>query len=188
MRFERNFIFWLAVFLVLAGLLFLLHHVLLPFVVGAALAYLLDPLANRLTKRGMSRLVAALVILAGFVIVFAGALVLIAPVLANQLSAFIDHVPAYVQRLQAVIADPGHPWLKSVIGSSAGAGDWSTGVLINKSIAYLTDVLPTLLTKGEALLSLFSLLVITPVVAFYLLCDWNRVIKSFDDLIPLQLR
>jgi predicted PurR-regulated permease PerM len=188
MRFERNFIFWLAVFLVFAGLLFLLHHVLLPFVVGAALAYLLDPLANRLTKRGMSRLVAALVILAGFVIVFAGAFVLIAPVLANQLSAFIDHVPAYVQRLQAVIADPGHPWLKSVIGNSAGAGDWSTGVLINKSIAYLTDVLPTLLTKGEALLSLFSLLVITPVVAFYLLCDWNRVIKSFDDLIPLQQR
>jgi len=191
MRFEQNFIFWIfwiAVLLVFAGLLFLLHHILLPFVVGAALAYLLDPLANRLSKRSMSRLVAALVILAGFVIVFAGAFVLVAPVLVNQLSAFIDHVPGYVQRLQAVITDPSHPWLKTVIGSSAGAGDWSASALINKSIAYLTDVLPSLLTKGEALLSLFSLLVITPVVAFYLLCDWNRVIKSFDDLIPLRQR
>jgi hypothetical protein len=75
MRFERNFIFWIVAFLVFVGLLFLLHHILLPFVVGAALAYLLDPLANRLVKRGMSRLVAALVILLGFVIVFAGAFV-----------------------------------------------------------------------------------------------------------------
>ncbi len=188
MRFERHFIFWIAAVLVLVGLLFLLHHILLPFVVGAALAYLLDPLANRLTKRGMSRLVAALVILGGFVIVLVGTLVLIAPVLANQLSAFIDHVPGYFERLQAAIADPGHPWLKTVIGSTTGAGGWSVAVLMSKSMSYLTDVLPTLLTKGEALLSLFSLLVITPVVAFYLLCDWDRVVAAFDDLIPLQRR
>ena len=64
MRVERHVVFWIAAFVVLVGLLWLLHHVLLPFVAGAALAYMLDPLANRLTKRGMSRLVAALIILA----------------------------------------------------------------------------------------------------------------------------
>ena len=66
MRIERQIVFWVAALLVFGGLLWLLHHILLPFVAGAALAYLLDPLANRLTKRGMSRLVAALVILGGF--------------------------------------------------------------------------------------------------------------------------
>ena len=84
--------------MVFVGLLWLLHHVLLPFVVGAAIAYMLDPLASRLTKRGMSRLVAALIILGAFVILFAGVFVLIAPVLVKQLSAFIDRSPAYLQR------------------------------------------------------------------------------------------
>ena len=59
---------------------------------------------------------------------------------------------------------------------------------MNKSIGYLTDMLPSLLTKGEALLSVFSLLVITPVVTFYLLCDWNRVVATFDNLIPVHQR
>jgi predicted PurR-regulated permease PerM len=186
MRFERQIAFWVAAFLVFVGLLWLLHHVLLPFVVGAALAYLLDPLAERLTRHGMSRLVAALIILAGFVVVFAGLFVLFVPVLAAQLTAFVDNVPAYLHRLQALVTD--HPWLKGILGTAADDGEKSVAALLSKSIGYLTDALPTLWTKGEALLSLFSLLVITPVVAFYLLADWNRIITTFDDLIPLPQR
>lgn len=186
MRFERHIAFWIAAVLVFVGLLWLLHGVLLPFVVGAALAYLLDPLAARLTRHGVSRLVAALIILAVFVVVFAGLCVLIVPVLATQLSTFVDDVPAYVHRLQALITD--HPWLKGVLGTAADDGGKSVAALVSKSIGYLTDALPTLWTKGEALLSLFSLLVITPVVAFYLLADWDRVVASFDDLIPLPQR
>jgi predicted PurR-regulated permease PerM len=188
MRIERQIAFWIAALVVLGGLLWLLHHVLLPFVVGAALAYLLNPLANQLTKRGVSRLAAALLILGGFVLVFVGLFVLIAPLLANQLSGFIAHVPGYVRRLQDLVTDPSHPWLNGIIGSTPGASEGSFGVLMNKSIGYVTEALPLLLTKGEALLSVFSLLVITPVVAFYLLCDWNRVLAAFDDLIPLAQR
>jgi len=187
MRFERHIVFWIVALAVLVGLLWLLHHILLPFVVGAAIAYLLDPLANRLTTRGFSRLVAALLILGVFVIAFVGVFLLIAPVLVNQLSSFIDHIPAYVQRLQSLATDPSHPWLTDLIGSTAGGGE-SVGALVTKSIGYLTEVLPSLLTKGEAILSVFSLLVITPVVAYYLLCDWNRVVGAFDDLIPRRQR
>lgn len=187
MRFERHFVFWIAALLVFAGLLYLLHHILLPFVAGAALAYLLDPLANRLTKRGLSRLLAALVILAGFVVVFAGLFVLIAPLLANQFASFAQHVPGYVQHLQAVLNDPSHPWIQHLVGGVGGSEN-PVGTLVNKLIDYLTAVLPTLLTKGEALLSIFSLLVITPVVAFYFLLDWDRVVNAFDQLIPLPHR
>jgi predicted PurR-regulated permease PerM len=186
MRFERHIAFWIAAFLVFVGLLWLLHPVLLPFVVGAALAYLLDPLAERLTRHGMSRLVAALIILAAFVVVFAGLFVLVVPVLAAQLTAFVDNVPAYLHRLQALVTD--HPWLKGIVGTAAADDEKSVAALLSKSIGYLTDALPTLWTKGAALLSLFSLLVITPVVAFYLLADWDRVIAAFDDLIPLPQR
>ncbi len=188
MRFERHIVFWIAAFLVFVGLLWLLHAILLPFVVGAVLAYLLDPLANRLTKLGLSRVVAALIILGGFIIVLVALLVVIVPLLANQLSAFVAHIPGYVRQLQSFLSDPSHHWLQRVIGGASGSGDWSAATLVNKSISYLTTALPTLLTKGEALLSILSLLVITPVVAFYLLCDWDRAINAFDQLIPLRQR
>jgi predicted PurR-regulated permease PerM len=190
MRYERHIVFWIVVFVVLVALLWLLHEVLLPFVMGAGIAYLLDPLANRLTRHGLSRLVAALAILAGFVIVFAGLFLLIAPTLSEQFSAFVDHLPRYVARLEALANDPSHPWLKSIVGSSGGGGgdQKPDAGWINKLGGYLSEVLPALWTRGEALLSVFSLLVITPVVAFYLLADWDRVVEAFDDLIPLHRR
>lgn len=188
MRYERHIVFWIVVFVVFVGLLWLLHEVLLPFVMGAVIAYLLDPLANRLTRHGLSRLVAALVILAGFVVVFVGLFLLIAPTLSDQFSAFVDHVPRYVQRLQALANDPSHPWLRGIVGSSTAGDQKSGGGWIDKSAGYLTKVLPALWTRGQALLSVFSLLVITPVVAFYLLADWDRVVEAFDDLIPLPRR
>ena len=89
MRIERQIAFWVVALLVFVGLLWLLHHILLPFVVGAALAYLLDPLANKFTKHGISRLIAALLILGGFVLVVVGLFVVIAPVLATQFSGFV---------------------------------------------------------------------------------------------------
>ena len=181
MRFERQIAFWIAALLVCIALLWLLHEVLLPFVVGAALAYLLDPLAERLTRHGMSRLVAALIILAAFVVLFVGLCILIVPLLAEQLAAFVDNVPGYVHRLETLVG--GHPWLKSILGNATG-GEKSVSALVSKSMGFLTEALPTLWTKGRALLSLFSLLVITPVVAFYLLADWDRVIAAVDDMIP----
>ncbi len=63
MQFERHMVFWIAALVVFVGLLWLLSPILLPFVLGMAIAYVLDPLARRLAKRGMSRLAAALLIL-----------------------------------------------------------------------------------------------------------------------------
>ncbi len=68
MRFERNIVFWVAALAVLAGLLWLLSPILLPFVLGMAIAYVLDPLANQLSKRGVGRMLAAMLILGGFVV------------------------------------------------------------------------------------------------------------------------
>jgi predicted PurR-regulated permease PerM len=91
MRFERNVVFWVAALAVFVALLWLLSPILLPFVLGMAIAYVLDPLVNQLSKRGVSRLLAAVLILGGFVVALALLVLLIAPVLASQLSAFIDN-------------------------------------------------------------------------------------------------
>lgn len=186
MQFERNIVFWSGALVVLVGLLWLLGPILLPFVLGMAIAYLLDPLNRRLTKRGMSRTLASFVILAAFALAFLLLLLLITPPLLKQLSAFIDNSPAYAERLQALVSDPKHPWLKRVVGDNLAGG--SAGNLMNQAMGYLTGVLASLWSKGRTLISIFSLLIITPVVAFYLGCDWDRIVRSVDQLIPLKQR
>ena len=178
MRVERNIVFWVVALAVFVALFWLLSPILLPFVLGMAIAYVLDPLANQLSKRGVSRLLAAVLILGGFVVALTLLVLLIAPVLASQLSAFIDNVPAYAFRLQAFVSDPSHPWIKRIIGDNLTGADKSVGDLMNQA----------LWPKGQALLSIFSLLIITPVVAFYLICDWDRMIAAVDRLIPVPQR
>jgi predicted PurR-regulated permease PerM len=188
MRVDRQFVFWTGALLIFVGLLFLLHHILLPFVMGAALAYLLDPLANFLSRRRINRLFAALLIMAIFVIVFTGVVLLMAPVLVDQVTAFVGNLPSYLQKLEALVADPRHSWLLKLMGGGSGTTQDALGELMNNAVGYLTGLLSALLTKGEGLLSLLSLLVVTPVVTFYLLVDWDRVVSSLDSLIPLPHR
>jgi predicted PurR-regulated permease PerM len=153
-----------------------------------AIAYVLDPLAERLTKRGMSRVVAASVILGGFVLAFVLLLLMITPVLTQQFSGFIENAPGYAQRLQSLVSDPEHPWIKRIVGDNLVGADKSVGDLMNQAAGYVTQLLASLWAKGQALISIFSLLVITPVVAFYLICDWDRMVSTVDRLIPLPQR
>jgi predicted PurR-regulated permease PerM len=188
MRFERQLVFWLAALIAFVGLLWLLSPILLPFVVGMALAYMLDPLASRLERLGASRTVAALAILACFVLALVLLLLVVAPVLAGQLAAFLDNLPGYAQRLQAFVSDPSRPWFKYVLGEQAGGTDKAAGDFMAQAAGYLTGVLASVWAKGQALVSIFSLVVVTPVVAFYLICDWGRVIATLDSWIPLAQR
>jgi predicted PurR-regulated permease PerM len=188
MYFERNLVFWLAALVAFVALLWLLSPILLPFVLGMAIAYVLDPLAERLTRRGMSRLIAAIIMLGIFVLVFAVLFVLIVPVLARQFSALIEDAPNYAQRMQAFISDPQNPWLKHFIGDNLTAADKSVGDLLNQASGYLTGLLASVWERGQALISIFSLVIITPVVAFYLICDWDGMVDAIDSLVPLPQR
>ena len=82
-------LFWLGALAVLLVVLFVLRDIMLPFVAGMALAYGLDPVADRLERRGLNRLTATVVILAVFLVLFAALLLLILPILVNQLADFV---------------------------------------------------------------------------------------------------
>ena len=185
---QRNIVFWVAALAVVVFLLWLLSPILLPFVLGIAIAYVLDPLARRLTRRGMSRLVAALVMLGGFVVAIALLALIIAPVLTRQFAGFIEHAPGYAQRLQALVSDPSHPWIKRIVGDNLVGADKSVGDLMNQAVGYLSGFLTSLWSKGQALISIFSLVIIAPVVAFYLICDWDSMVNAVDCLVPLPQR
>jgi predicted PurR-regulated permease PerM len=186
MHIERNIVFWVFALVVVGVLLWLLSPILLPFVLGLAIAYLLDPLNRHLTKRGVSQAGAAGIILATFAIAFGILLLFIVPPLLRQLSFFIDKAPEYAQRLQSLASDPQYPWLKQIVGDNLTNG--SVGDLMKDAMGYLTGLLGSIWSKGTALISIFSLLIVTPIVAFYLGADWDHMLAATDSLIPVHSR
>ena len=160
-------LFWVAAAVVFVIVLWLLREILLPFVAGMALAYLLDPLVKRLERIGLNRLVATLLVIGLFVIAFLLLIILIVPILGAQLAAFIERLPNTIARLQALVADPSRSWLRKVVGE--GFRDADIGELVRQGSGYLATFLRSLWSGGQALVSIFSLVVITPVVAFYVL-------------------
>ena len=184
---ERHFLFWLAVLVLVVLALWLLSEILLPIVAGLAIAYLLTPLTDRLERFGINRLAAALLIIAVVVLALVYLILLVAPIVGAQLSSFIDSVPGNVTRLQALLGDPSRPWLRKLLGAGFSA-DKSIGDLVTQGVCWLTTFLRSLWSGGRALVSLFSLVVVTPVVAFYLIYDWHRMIRNVDSWIPIQYR
>ncbi|MGH6728484.1 MAG: AI-2E family transporter [Pseudolabrys sp.] len=187
MTFERQIVFWLAALAVVVLLLWLLSGVLLPFVAGAAIAYLLTPVTDRIESIGISRLAAALLIISVVVMAIVLLILLVAPIVVGQLSSFVDNIPGYVTRLQSLLSDPSRPWVQKLLGASFSA-DKSLGDLVSQGVGWLTTFANSLWSGGRALVSLFSLVVVTPVVAFYLIFDWHRMIRNVDSWVPLQQR
>ncbi|HTQ83905.1 MAG TPA: AI-2E family transporter [Pseudolabrys sp.] len=184
---RRHVPFWSAALAVLVLLLWLLSDILLPFVAGLVIAYLLNPLVDRLERLGVHRLIAALSIIVLAVLAFVVAILLVAPILGSQLSSFIEHIPGYVGKLQTLIIEQSRPWVQKLVGAGfdpeKGMGD-----LVTQGVGWLTAFLKSLWSGGRALLSLFSLIVVTPVVAFYLLYDWHKMLRSVDNAVPVQRR
>ncbi len=189
MTVQRQIGFWIAALVVAVLLLFVLRGILLPFVAGFALAYLLDPLADRLQKVGIGRLGASLLILVLFVLILIIALMILVPFAAQQVGAFVERLPGYVTRLQELGAEQIGPLIRKLgIEDALPAAPPSVGNLISQGIAWITAFLQGLWSGGQALIGIFSLLVVTPVVAFYMLVDWDRMVKTVDSWMPMKHR
>lgn len=186
MTLQRQALFWLGALAALALFLYLFSQILLPFVAGLALAYLLDPLADRLERLGLPRLWATVAILVAFVLALVLSIMLIVPVLGGQLSNFIQKLPSTVARLQELLAAQNQQWLERMLGQGMGQLKSSLGAVVSQGVDWLTSFLASLWTGGQAIVSVLSLLVVTPVVAFYMLVDWDRMIASIDDYVPLR--
>jgi predicted PurR-regulated permease PerM len=185
--FQRQLKFWLAALTVVILMLWLLSEILLPFVAGLAIAYLLTPLTDRLQRAGVNRLVASLVIISLMVMAFVLIILLVAPLLGSQLTSFIEKIPGYVTKLQSLLSDPSRPWIQKLLGAGI-SNDKAISDLVSQGAGWLTTFLKSLWSGGRAVVSLFSLIVVTPVVAFYLIFDWHQMIETVDSWIPLRQR
>ncbi len=181
---RRQVYFWLGAAVVLVLFLWIFHSIMLPFIAGMALAYFLDPVADKLEKWGANRMLATSIILVLFILIFIVALMIIVPILGNQLTGLIDRLPSYVARLQSLIADSDSPWIKRLIGEGSQSIQNNLNEVMKEGASWLSTLLQQLWSSGKAVIDIISLFVITPVVAFYLLYDWDRMVAQIDSWLP----
>lgn len=170
---------WGVGLVVAAAFLWALSGILLPFLAGAALAYFLDPLADRLEARGLSRAAATGVVTAAMLGLFLALLLLMIPAAVLQAQELVGRLPDYAAALR--------DWLEAVAPDQLVDGaPLAQGLDLARE--RLNEAVPRLLegawSGGLALIEVATLLVVTPVVAFYLLLDWDRMIAKIDGWIP----
>lgn len=182
--FHRQIRFWLISAALLVLFLYIFSSILLPFVAGMVLAYFLDPVADRLQRIGLSRTAATLLILVGFLIMLTIGLVVLVPVLASQLSDFLAKLPEYLTRLQTLITNFDPQWLEQKFGIDAGSLRDGLNSLLTTGVGFFTTIFQSIWSSGVALFSVASLFIVTPVVAFYMLLDWDRMIAAIDSWVP----
>jgi predicted PurR-regulated permease PerM len=185
---RRQALFWSGATVVFVLFLWLLGNTLLPFVAGMALAYFLDPVADFLERLGLSRLASTALILFAFILFFILGLLIVVPILANQTAGFLEKMPELVRRLQELITSLNLEWINSFLGDEAAFIQENVGTLVKQGASWFGTVLSGVWASGQALMSILSLLVITPVVAFYLLLDWDRMVEKVDNLLPRDHR
>ena len=185
---RRQLIFWTGALVVFVALLWLLGDVLLPFVAGMVLAYLLDPIVRKLQKLGLSRPIASVLIVVIAIAVIAFALITLLPLLGEQISGFIQRLPEYVERIRQLIQEQSNGWRGQVIGERLPDAEKQLGGVAAGAAGWAAGFLGSLASGGKALISVLSIFVIAPIVAFYLLLDWERMIDAVDSWVPVPYR
>lgn len=184
MRPGRAPLFWLAVLGGFLLLLWLLRPILLPFLLGMALGYFLDPVVGRLERQGLSRTLAAGLIIIGAVALGTLGLVLVTPIVATQVAELASRLPGAVSAAYATVK----PYVARAAASmqTTSAGDLTTPLVdaVRSVIGGATGLLGDVVARGLAVVNLLSLLAITPLVAFYLLRDWPRIVAEVDGWLP----
>lgn len=179
--------FWGAVLLGAFALIYLLRDVLGPFVAGAAVAYLLDPTCDKLEEKGLSRALATTLVTVVFFLVALAVLGLAAPLLLSQIFDLLQRIPDIVAGIEAKLAP-----LLEIVRARIDGGELdvagSLGAVGGDLAQWIGRIVGGVASGFGAAFGVLSFLLITPVVAFYLLRDWDRMIATIDSYLPLAYR
>ena len=178
-----------AITAVIVYLVWLLAPVLMPFAVAAMLAYLGDPLADRLERLGLNRMWAATIVFVVIMVAVVGVLLLLIPLIARQVENLISNLPRYGDWAQNTV----WPWLQARLHLDPHTFD-SDRLLtaIKEHMASIGGVATAVLGKvsrsGLGIAMWLTNLVLIPVVAFYLLRDWDRLVAKVDGMLPRSIQ
>ncbi|WP_420235008.1 AI-2E family transporter [Pseudomonas sp. ABY48] len=177
--------FWLGGVALLIALVYLLHPILTPFLVALLLAYLFDPVVDRLEKLGLSRTWGVVAVFALVSLIVSALLLVLIPMLAKQLVRLYELAPQMLDWLQHSAV----PWVQSKLGLADGFWKFDkVKAAISEHMGQTTDIVGVVLSQatasGLALIGWLANLVLIPVVAFYLLRDWDLMMAKIRSLLP----
>ena len=182
-RFDEKEIFlWIAIVAALGVLLYLLAPILSPFLFAAILAYICHPLVDRMARRKVPRGFAAAIVLLLLTAIAALLIVILLPMVVRQIRAVAEQLPIYLDWARMRL----EPWVAAHFGIELDVRlvkDWLVDHVAEIQ-KFAFKMLPTLGTGGLALVDFALNLILIPVVLFYLLRDWDRIIHQIDVMIP----
>lgn len=193
MSLKRQVLFWLSAFVILILFIWVFRSVLLPFVAGMAIAYLLDPIADRLESYGFTRLWATITIIIILTFLLLASCLLITPLVIGQLVQLFGELLKYIPGTLKSLFGVTDQELKDFTALLSGQYDGDLMALLNftelKSFlenngSMIIGVIGQILNSGVAVVNVIGLMFITPVVTFYLLYDWDLIIRAIDRQLP----
>jgi len=176
---------WLGGVVLLCLFIYLLHPILTPFLVALGLAYLFDPMVDRLEKYGLSRTWGVVAVFAVFTLIVMALLLVLVPMLAKQLLRLYELAPQMLDWLQHTAM----PWAQAKLGLADGFWKFDkVKAAISEHMGQTTDIVGVVLSQATAsslaLIGLLANLVLIPVVSFYLLRDWDVMMAKIRSLLP----
>lgn len=177
--------FWLGGVLLACGFVYLLHPILSPFLVALLLAYLFDPLVDKLETWGLSRTWGVVAVFTLFTLVVMALLLVLVPMLAKQLLRLYELTPQMLDWVQHTVM----PWVQSRLGLADGFWKFDKiKAAISGHMGQTTDIVGMVLSRatasGLALIGWLANMVLIPVVSFYLLRDWDLMMAKIRSLLP----
>lgn len=180
----RSFLWPAVLFGFLISSIVLLKGVLLPFILGFAIAYLLNPLVNRLTRIGLSRSWASLFILLLFFLLLVLLFAVIAPVLYREASGFVDDLPVYLGKLLTV-SKPFADKVQALLGIQNGKDITALATSqAGTGFGIVRETFQGVLSGGQALVNLISLVLFMPIISYFMMTEWVRITDWMKDLMP----
>ncbi len=184
MSLKHQVIAWVSLLLILGLFLWIFRGILLPFVLGIGLAYLLNPPVTWLTERGLHRGLGTFFVMIIFLLLVTVAILLVIPVLVQQGFGLARNLPGYFEQLQAFI-EMQVPRLELWLGPDR-MQELQRGLeqMFSDVIGLITNLTGQIMQSSVSLISTLSVIVVTPVVAVYMLLDWERMVAGVDSLLP----
>jgi predicted PurR-regulated permease PerM len=179
-------LFWLGLLVLVLLALGLVQSILMPFATGFAIAYVLAPVVARIESWGVRRSLASLSVIILFVFGLALLLVILVPLIQGQVVQLITRVPNLVRELQDQLGK-----LILLLQEHLPAEDVSKvrdllGAKLAEAMTWLAGLVQGMITSSLAILNIVSLVVVTPIVSFFLLRDWERMVAHIDANLPRQ--
>ena len=181
---DLHYLWWLALGCVVGALVYLLSPILTPFLLAAVIAYICNPMVSCLAARKIPRTLGTILVMLLLLSIFVALILIMVPIFEKEVLRLIEKTPAYLEMLRDNLV----PWIEARFGVNLqpdiGMLKQAISEHWQKAGGVAAKVLPSLTSGGMAVVEFFVNLVLVPVVLFYLLRDWDELVKQIDEMIP----